>query len=581
VSAPTTPSEIARETIRQLAARRIPPTPDSYAALYTEIAGNEEGAGGLTALRLLERIALDLVNRGAPRGLDLQRALGKRNWALAQSIVQEFAAAPAPAPDGENWPDLLRNLLRQLEARHTGATAARKREAVEHILTAFGQDPAKAAQRLRGLLKSWGEGAPIAAPAPVADAVPSPDGEVAGALRDLLVEALDAAIVHGLLGGTTLAADAQTVVDRARNVRAAPDVGALTKAMRDLRLRIEMSGENPADLARSVYALLGLVTDNLGELVESDQWVSGQVAALRELLAGPLTRRNVADAERALRGVLFRQMLAKQSLDKAKETLKALLANFVVRLGAMAEATNDYHRRLGDYSQRIVASRDLGELSDVVGALERDTRAVQTDLVRTRDELERARTEAAEHEARVRSLERELAETSALVREDVLTLALNRRGLNEAFAVEAARSDRERRSLAVALLDVDNFKQLNDRLGHAAGDDALKHLASVIRQSLRPTDSIARYGGEEFVILLPNTGLDEAAAVMARVQRELTRRFFLHNNERLLITFSAGVTLRRSGDDEAATLARADEAMLRAKREGKNRVVAGDPVPVA
>jgi len=242
----------------------------------------------------------------------------------------------------------------------------------------------------------------------------------------------------------------------------------------------------------------------------------------------------------------------------------------------MATATNDYHQRLGDYSRRIVGARNIGELSDVVRAMEQDTRAVQADLVRAREELDQARAEAAEHEVRVQTLERELAETSALMREDMLTLALNRRGLQEAFAVEAARSDRDQRPLAVALLDIDNFKQLNDRLGHAAGDDALKHLTNVMREALRPTDTVARYGGEEFVVLLPNSALDEAVTVMTRVQRELTRRIFLHNNERLLITFSAGVTLRLPGDDEDTVVARADEAMLRAKRAGKNRVVAFD-----
>jgi diguanylate cyclase len=572
----STPSEIARETIRQLAARRIPPTPDSYAALYAEIAGSEDGAGGLTAMRVLERIAIDLVNRGTPRGLELQRALTKKNWAAVQTLVQELTAAPAAATEQENWPELVRNLVRQLEARHSGVTTARKREALDHVLGAFAQDGAKLAVRLRGLLKSWGEGAQPGAATTATETAPPPDGDIAGGLRDLLVETLHVAVVHGLVGGTALAADAQSIIERARNARTALDVAALGKSLRDLRLRIEMSGEHPADLAQSVYALLGLVTENLGELVESDEWVSGQVASLRELLGAPLTRRNVANAERALRGVLFRQMLAKQSLDKAKLTLKSLLATFVERLGTMAAATAEYNTRLTGYSKRIVTAKDLGELSDVVGALEHDTRAVQTDLVRMRDELERTRAEANEQENRIRTLERELAETSALVREDTLTLALNRRGLDEALAVETARAERENRPLAVALLDVDNFKSLNDRLGHAAGDDALKHLTSVVRQAVRPTDSVARYGGEEFVVLLPNTTLDDAVEVMRRVQRDLTRRIFMHNNERLLITFSAGVTLRRAGEEGTHAMARADTAMLQAKRAGKNRVVAVD-----
>jgi diguanylate cyclase len=125
------------------------------------------------------------------------------------------------------------------------------------------------------------------------------------------------------------------------------------------------------------------------------------------------------------------------------------------------------------------------------------------------------------------------------------------------------------------MLDIDNFKALNDRVGHQAGDRALVHLAGVVGRSLRPSDTIARFGGEEFVLLLPHTPLEEAMAVMTRLQRELTRRFFLHNNERLLVTFSAGLTAWRSGEPQEAALERADSALYEAKRAGKNRVCAG------
>ena len=157
-----------------------------------------------------------------------------------------------------------------------------------------------------------------------------------------------------------------------------------------------------------------------------------------------------------------------------------------------------------------------------------------------------------------------------------LTSVLNRRGLEEAFAVEDARAARAGSPLSVALLDIDNFKQLNDQLGHAAGDEALKHLAGILRDTVRPSDVVARFGGEEFVLLLPDTGIDEAVAVMTRVQRTLTRKFFLHQNERVLITFSAGVALRAAGESRDGVVGRADGAMYKAKKTGKNRVCVAD-----
>jgi diguanylate cyclase len=122
------------------------------------------------------------------------------------------------------------------------------------------------------------------------------------------------------------------------------------------------------------------------------------------------------------------------------------------------------------------------------------------------------------------------------------------------------------------VIDLDNFKNLNDTHGHQAGDEALVHLVKVVKALLRPTDDIGRFGGEEFVILLPETTLEAGRMAIERLQRELTKQFFLANNEKLLITFSAGVAQLRPGESEADLVKRADQAMYRAKQSGKNRV---------
>jgi diguanylate cyclase len=124
------------------------------------------------------------------------------------------------------------------------------------------------------------------------------------------------------------------------------------------------------------------------------------------------------------------------------------------------------------------------------------------------------------------------------------------------------------------MLDIDNFKKLNDTYGHDAGDQALVHLTQVVRETLRPQDTLARYGGEEFVVILSDTGLDNGVQVMVRVQRELTRKFFLHRNDKLLITFSCGVAELATDEEAPAAIKRADQAMYLAKRAGKNRVLA-------
>jgi diguanylate cyclase len=125
----------------------------------------------------------------------------------------------------------------------------------------------------------------------------------------------------------------------------------------------------------------------------------------------------------------------------------------------------------------------------------------------------------------------------------------------------------------MAMLDIDNFKNINDRLGHATGDEALTHLAAVAREVMRPQDTLARYGGEEFVILLPDTPLDRGIEAMTRLQRELTKRYFLTGTEKILITFSAGVAQMAADESGHDAIRRADQAMYLAKRAGKNRVL--------
>jgi diguanylate cyclase len=121
------------------------------------------------------------------------------------------------------------------------------------------------------------------------------------------------------------------------------------------------------------------------------------------------------------------------------------------------------------------------------------------------------------------------------------------------------------------LIDIDNFKRLNDTLGHAVGDQALKSLAAAVRERLRPVDHLARFGGEEFVVLLPATPLTEGQQALTRLQRSLSEALFLHDQQEVFVTFSAGVTAWRPGETLEAALERADEALYEAKRTGKNR----------
>jgi diguanylate cyclase (GGDEF)-like protein len=112
------------------------------------------------------------------------------------------------------------------------------------------------------------------------------------------------------------------------------------------------------------------------------------------------------------------------------------------------------------------------------------------------------------------------------------------------FERETARADRRGTPLCIAVLDLDDFKSSTTPTATSPATP-LKHLVKIVKDTLRSMDVIARFGGEEFLILMPETTVEAAASTMTRLQRELTKHFFLHDNEKVLITFSAGVALRR------------------------------------
>ncbi|EXI83721.1 MAG: putative diguanylate cyclase AdrA [Candidatus Accumulibacter sp. BA-94] len=176
-------------------------------------------------------------------------------------------------------------------------------------------------------------------------------------------------------------------------------------------------------------------------------------------------------------------------------------------------------------------------------------------------------------ETRIADLESALCRAQAAALTDTLTGALNRRGFDQAHEREAARSRRNARPLALALIDLDDFKRLNDTLGHQAGDQALIHLVRTLRSALRPSDVLGRFGGEEFVLMLPDTELDEAVTALTRFQRQLADCRVTGNG--VALTFSAGVVVQAPGESLAESIERADTATYAAKRAGKNRVFSG------
>ena len=158
---------------------------------------------------------------------------------------------------------------------------------------------------------------------------------------------------------------------------------------------------------------------------------------------------------------------------------------------------------------------------------------------------------------------------------DELTGSLNRRRFSEMVRREIIGADRTGNSLTIAMLDLDDFKRINDRHGHAAGDALLREVAAAIRSVMRATDLSARWGGEEFCIALPGADVEQAVLVAQRVRGAISAlRVSTHTGELISCTATIGLAERGDRDETLdALFNRADRAMYRAKQSGKNRVM--------
>jgi diguanylate cyclase (GGDEF)-like protein len=171
-----------------------------------------------------------------------------------------------------------------------------------------------------------------------------------------------------------------------------------------------------------------------------------------------------------------------------------------------------------------------------------------------------------------RKLAQSLEQIQELVSFDELTKAFNRRSMMARLEQERGAAERSGAPFAVAMLDLDHFKQVNDGLGHATGDAALKAFVKVVHATMRDTDVFCRYGGEEFLMLLVDADLAAAATAVERVRLAVAQHDWPAVAPGLALTVSAGIAGWRKGETLEPLLNRADAALYKAKRHGRNRV---------
>jgi diguanylate cyclase (GGDEF)-like protein len=168
-----------------------------------------------------------------------------------------------------------------------------------------------------------------------------------------------------------------------------------------------------------------------------------------------------------------------------------------------------------------------------------------------------------------------MATIRTLATVDELTSLANRRHMNELLVAQERRHEPAGEPTCIALIDLDFFKSVNDRYGHAAGDAVLRAFSDAARSELRAQDVLARWGGEEFLLLLAGTPLAQAGVVLERMAARVAAAPAAVPGHDLQITFSAGLAQRQDGEPFADTITRADKALYHAKSNGRNRISVG------
>jgi diguanylate cyclase len=583
-------AQIAKAALRRLAVERLEPTPENYERAYRHEAGDGAVAPvlPLRAQKLVDRLA-QRAFEGEAAGAEIGQALGQGRWEQAEQL---FDAANGAA--SEVLATLIERIVRGIERGGHNWTPARRKEGVQRVLSGSRGDSRRLQQRLAQLVNSWESdtaatevdvsAAAVAALPPqeaandstplsaeYAPAVPAPvhawdrvAASLSGALHEALPQHDDA---NRELSDELARLNARIATEGA--------TAPLAEEMEALCGRVERVLQHRHHLFDQLGKLCHELTASLSDLAENESWVKGQCEAMRVKIEEGLTARGVRAVSDMLHHARERHSEVKGEREKARDALKGLIHQMLAELGELGSKTGDFHKSVGRYAEVIEEADSLESLTGVVREMVNESRAVQTLVQQTQARLQEEHTRATDLSERVIQLEDEMRRLSDEVSTDQLTQIANRRGLMQAFEIEKARVERNGGHLSIGLLDIDNFKRLNDELGHSAGDEALKSLAGIVSKTLRPTDRVARYGGEEFVVLLSETPVDEGEQILTRLQRSLTGGLFMHKDKQVFVTFSAGVTGYRLAERIEVSLERADQALYEAKRTGKNRTCIG------
>ena len=320
--------------------------------------------------------------------------------------------------------------------------------------------------------------------------------------------------------------------DRARKLKAQFDAA---ESFPDMQSLLEVTVQVVIDIASDIDSERGNTEHFLSE-------VRLKLSMLEEGLVGIIdVDSSIANTEH-FQAEMSSEVSGIESAVSESDNLEDLKKVVAERIEALAGRLKDYVDK--ERSQLKVAQQKVDSLSSQIQAMGSEIEGLQVQIN-----------------------EKQVANVT-----DALTGVANRGGFDRQIADEIVRCQRIKYPLSVMFIDIDKFKEVNDSFGHNAGDTVLKTVVEVIRKRVRATDYVARYGGDEFVLLLPNTGINDAGLVGNELLEMMSKTGFRGGGKPVNVTLSIGVAQYRGDETAESVLERADRALYRVKQAGRNGI---------
>jgi diguanylate cyclase len=336
--------------------------------------------------------------------------------------------------------------------------------------------------------------------------------------------------------------------------------------------------EEAADLTRLTLPLMaqhGIPTTPKNYAVWY-RYVEGADERLEKAIDG-IVQRGEPFSEEA-NEMLYRQYCAERdetALLDLRENLRNILVSLLGNLVDVSEQSDEYEALVSSSLEKLSNQPSAQEIRMIVDEIIEKTR----DLGKSGKTMRNRLTEAAEELEKLKQ-QFERAKTEALV--DFLTGVANRKAFDEKLMAAVRDSSTNGGLLSLLMIDIDHFKQFNDKYGHVVGDEVLKFTTARIKEMIRGTDFVARYGGEEFSVLLPETTLENAARVAENIREVFSKGKLKKSGSSTYLgqlTVSIGVGQYHSNETAKEFVQRTDQALYFAKENGRNRVATESELP--